>query len=642
MGSSVEVGGIGVIFKAVKFKFGENGSQMKKYVFHLKRINVFVGPNNSGKTLALKEIGSFFEKRNNKTDNLFGEQLKSSREKKTFYSIEKLYLCKNDTVFQQIKESFEEEFIKKVSKTRKDRFLKKEYRDISSVQNFKEAEFEKYIKDRKISLFHFKKYILKRNRYNNNFYNENYSDSFKKSLFYINILFKLYSKEIISGQKIWDKNFILPHEFVNMVPAEYINTDLDRREREKKGIFRFISMLPYEMVEQFSEVRNLIFKNFGIILGLDFHYILTGYPKEVVYRICENQDFQKYELSLDQTSLEYFSEQRDLESCSDGIQSLIRLLFKLYSSTAKVFLLDEPDLFLHPPYAKKLGTLINSHSLQKHSQFFIATHNQNLLAGILEAQDSDLNIFRFTYVKNKPSIRKLENKVLKQIIKDPNLRFSGILESIFSEGVILVEGSGDRNAYYLALDFYLSKHPEERIDGLSFVFSGGKTKVPEMAEKLGKLGIPYVIIFDADVLSGDDLKNLFNKIDSPNKKIIQTIKDDFTNEYKKRLKEGEILSDLFQRAGLNSLTEEERNKYTILDTVLSSNGVFIVEEGFLEKPVPEIYSQVEHVEKESDLKNHWQEKFSEIMLSGEKEDEIWNWPIISLISKVNRKLKRMI
>lgn len=623
-----------MIFKAVKFKFGENGSQNKKYGYRLKRINIFVGPNNSGKTLTLKEIGSFFEKRRLENSVLFGETLKATGDKKTFYSIDKLYLFKNETVFEQIKEFFEKEFIKKVSIPGNSFLLAEAYRDIFDMEDLKEEDFEKLITNKIISKSIFKRYNSK-DEISEKKDNSKNSNDINEFLLRINSLFSMHRQGKVSTKEIWDEKYLLPYGFVSIVPTEYIRTVSNRAGHKKEKYFHFVSLIPNDMVSEFSEVRNLILDNFGIILGLDFHY-MGIYPKEVVYRICENTDYINQELSLSQESLEYFSSQRDLESCSDGIKSLIELLFKLYSSTAKVFLLDEPDLFLHPPYAKKLGTLINAHSIQKNSQFFIATHNQNLLAGILEAQDSDLNVFRFTYIKNKPSIKKLENKVLKQIIKDPNLRFSGILESIFSEGVILVEGPGDRNAYYLALDFYLSRHPKERIDGLSFVFSGGKPKVPEMAEKLGKLGIPYVIIFDADVLSGENLINLFNKINSSNKGILSSIKDDFTNEYKKRLKPGEKLGELFKIVGLKSLTEEEREKYTILETVLSSNGVFIVEEGFLEKTVSEIYSQVE---KESDMKNQWQEKFSEIMLAGEKEEEIKKWPIISLIAKVNMKLR---
>ena len=151
-------------------------------------------------------------------------------------------------------------------------------------------------------------------------------------------------------------------------------------------------------------------------------------------------------------------------------------MFKIYSSRNSLFLLDEPDVFLHPPYARKLGSILASHSKDFNSQFFIATHNQNLLQGFLESGE-DVNVFRFSYKNKTPKLNKLESNDLQNMLKNPRLRFSGILESIFSDGVILVEGEHDRRVYYQALELYLNFHPEERIDRLNFVYSDGKPNI---------------------------------------------------------------------------------------------------------------------------------------------------------------------
>lgn len=651
-----------MIFKKIQFQFNEYGRIEDGKIFRLNKINLFVGPNNSGKTLALKEIGSLFKKPK-KDFNLFGESIDQKNKKNL--SIKKMTLCKNDSVFEQVEEAFEAGFVKfKTMRSWISEFqnLHKSYdRNIKRERNIKNHDYinkftlddlEQMLKDKKLRpwalRFNSKRKkklkvladkIYKVHLNLSNGISEEDVTNLNALLLYINILFKKYSINRINLKQIWNLKFMDPDGFLENVPTEYIRAVYDL-SKDKEEYFRFHSNYPFDMAEEFSDVRNIIQNVLGFKIGLNFHNIKAKNP--VSYALCNDDEFRKYELQLTEESWDYFEKQTDLSECSDGIKSVIRLLFKIYSSSGKVFLLDEPDLFLHPPFARKFGSVLTSHSETKNSQFFIATHNLHLLTGLLES-GADMNVFRLTYKNKVPRIKKLNNKQLNYIMKDSKIRFSGILESIFADAVILVEGSGDRDAYSRALDYYQKVNSGKKIDGLNFVFAGGKNSIPDLAEGLRKIGIPFVIIMDADALKDNLIEKLFDKLDSDDKKSIKELKDNFIHEVCNQPNVKSI--ELYLRDnGIRNLSKKSKSKFESLNLILQKNNVFILEEGALEQTVPDIWQRVkeELTNRDKDWKARWQEIFNQTLLEDEKREEILKWPIFSLISTVNEKLYREI
>ena len=68
---------------------------------------------------------------------------------------------------------------------------------------------------------------------------------------------------------------------------------------------------------------------------------------------------------------------KDENSTSTGI--LLYLMLDYYS----IFLIDEPESFLHPPQANIMGRIIGE-TLSDNQQAFISTHSEEIIKGLLE------------------------------------------------------------------------------------------------------------------------------------------------------------------------------------------------------------------------------------------------------------------
>lgn len=81
-----------------------------------------------------------------------------------------------------------------------------------------------------------------------------------------------------------------------------------------------------------------------------------------------------------------------------------------------VFMLDEPEAFLHPPQARVLGE--NLPSLLGERQSFISTHSIELIKGLLIAAEHRVRIIRITRNGALNPVHYLTPANLKEIWKD--------------------------------------------------------------------------------------------------------------------------------------------------------------------------------------------------------------------------------
>lgn len=73
----------------------------------------------------------------------------------------------------------------------------------------------------------------------------------------------------------------------------------------------------------------------------------------------------------------------------DGFKALVGMLWSLSSKEInnKVLLLDEPENYMHPGYVKELLRMIIMFADKLNIQFFIATHNRDLIELVFENED---------------------------------------------------------------------------------------------------------------------------------------------------------------------------------------------------------------------------------------------------------------
>jgi len=189
-----------------------------------------------------------------------------------------------------------------------------------------------------------------------------------------------------------------------------------------------------------------------------------------------------------------------LEEQGDGVRSYLGLVLHLAAGRHQILLIDEPEAFLHPPQARRLGSVLADKAQSQ--QVFIATHSTEVLQGALEG-GSSLTIVRVTREGNVNHTAILDDAAVKKLWSDPLLRYSSILDGLFHDAVVLCESDADCR-YYSAV---LSNLPEpaggqitSRDPQLLFTHCGGKARMHSVVSALHAVSVPVIVVADFDVL----------------------------------------------------------------------------------------------------------------------------------------------
>ena len=191
-----------------------------------------------------------------------------------------------------------------------------------------------------------------------------------------------------------------------------------------------------------------------------------------------------------------------LQDQGDGMRSFAGVMLYLTLDFYNMFLIDEPEAFLHPPQATLLGNVIGD-LLSNDQQAFISTHSMDFINGLLEKVPSRVKIVRVTRSGNSNNFSILDNARLIQISKDPFLRYSSLLEGMFYKNVVLCEGDADCMFYSMlnsATDMKGAKGTETL-----FTHCGGKHRMPKVISTLKELRVDVKVIPDFDVLNNESI-----------------------------------------------------------------------------------------------------------------------------------------
>lgn len=307
-----------------------------------------------------------------------------------------------------------------------------------------------------------------------------------------------------------------------------------------------------------------------------------------------------------------------LDDQGDGIKSFVAIVLTMLVIERPIIMIDEPEAFLHPPQAIKLGEFI-AENANDNRQIIIATHSSDLLRGILNKRQ-DINIIRVDRYKNSNIIHSLDPKDLVQIANDPVLSSSRILEGLFYKGAVIVEADGDSTFYQRA------SRRQGSSEDIHYTHAHGKQAIPKIIEPYVKFGLRYAAIVDFDELRGDEFRNLLRRIGTPKKdfddlmRLRKSIVDEIETINKKELlkvlisemetlkaevsssncisdpektleyaqrklkKIGEMSSPWckFKDSGYQALTKESQDCFRELYEICKKYGIFIVPVGELE------------------------------------------------------------
>lgn len=194
-----------------------------------------------------------------------------------------------------------------------------------------------------------------------------------------------------------------------------------------------------------------------------------------------------------------------LDDQGDGMRSLMGILLPLITANNKILILDEPEAFLHPPQSFALGQEIGRIADKKNVQVILATHDKNLLAGLLHA-GSPLSVVRLRRNGNDVQAHQLLPEQLREMWDDPVLKYSNVLDGLFHELVVLAEADRDCRFYEAALDARPASSEDVAAFDLPatqvlFVPTGGLGGMAKAARTLRALHVPVIASPDLDALS---------------------------------------------------------------------------------------------------------------------------------------------
>ncbi len=107
----------------------------------------------------------------------------------------------------------------------------------------------------------------------------------------------------------------------------------------------------------------------------------------------------------------------------DGLRSFVGLAAAVLTGELYFAVVDEPEAFLHPPQAQRLGRTLVAEK-PHHAQLFVSTHDPNLLRGIMDAAKeksvSVIRVSRAGELRTRATL--LDAEVTKQLWDTPLLR----------------------------------------------------------------------------------------------------------------------------------------------------------------------------------------------------------------------------
>jgi len=195
-----------------------------------------------------------------------------------------------------------------------------------------------------------------------------------------------------------------------------------------------------------------------------------------------------------------------LDEQGDGLRSITGLALLTYGLTPDVLMLDEPEAFLHPGQARAVGRWLSEVADSLKIQIVVATHDRDLLTGILDSPDGgDVQLVRVSRTKEGSRFTTITNQQRETYRQDPILRHSNVLQGLFHERVVICEAYDDCGFYSATLgEMAASANLHHVMDDTLFLPSLGKNGIANLAMVLGEMGVDVRVAVDFDFLNNQD------------------------------------------------------------------------------------------------------------------------------------------
>jgi hypothetical protein len=285
------------------------------------------------------------------------------------------------------------------------------------------------------------------------------------------------------------------------------------------------------------------------------------------------------ERGLHEDAMQFHGNARLVDATSDGVKAFTGIITALVAGDPLVVLIDEPEAFLHPSLALKLGYEVSRAALSSEKRVFASTHSPAFVMGCVQS-GAPVNIIRLTYRADVATARALPSGELLELMRHPLLRSTRVLDGLFYEFVVVTESDADRAFYQEINERLLHLKPEWGIPNCLFLNAQNKQTVQTLIRPLRKLGIPAAGIVDVDVLKegGTVWTNLLAGA------FVPELQHNSLGTLRAAVKQAVDGTgrDLKREGGIEVLARADRDAARNLFAQLAEYGVFVVPGGELE------------------------------------------------------------
>lgn len=194
-------------------------------------------------------------------------------------------------------------------------------------------------------------------------------------------------------------------------------------------------------------------RNFAIVDSLQILYAIKYYAlrnerglspetynnliKEISAYFPDIDELESDRTETDIATLTYteYGKKLDILYSGSGLKHFIDVLLKVTISNAKILLLDEPEMGLHPELQRRFISYLCRLANEKNIQVFLATHSQVLL----NFADS-ISYFRVLNSKGVRKVTRVPNDAIHTLLSDMGIRPS----DVFNQDIcLMVEGASE-------------------------------------------------------------------------------------------------------------------------------------------------------------------------------------------------------
>lgn len=330
-----------------------------------------------------------------------------------------------------------------------------------------------------------------------------------------------------------------------------------------------------------QEVRRIVADAFGLYFVLDPTNL--GHLRIRLASTPPVDDLQ--ERGIHEDAVRFHNHALPIEESSDGVKAFTGIIAELIAGDPRVLLIDEPEAFLHPSLAAKLGLEVSRAALETNKRLFVSTHSPTFVMGCIQS-GAPVNIVRLTYRDQVATARLLPSTEILELMRNPLLRSTGVLSGLFYEFVVVTESDSDRAFYQEINERLLLLKPEWGVPNCLFLNAQNKQTIRTILQPLRKLGIPAAAIVDVDALNegGANWTNLLQSAYVPEASIIGLA----TQRASLKKAIDATGKDIKRQGGISILQPSDQESARSLLGQLQSYGIFVVPGGELECWLPQL------------------------------------------------------